>query len=85
MNTPDRFDRHVERLLADLAGSAMPAYIDDALAIATSRPQRRPSILARLGVGTPGPRFRAALVGVPVVLAVSVALVGILVIGRGPD
>jgi hypothetical protein len=82
MSTADRFDRHLESLLAELTGPQMPAYIDDALATATARPQRGPSILSRFGAGTAGPRYRMALVGLPVVLVLAAAIVGLLVIGN---
>ena len=87
MNTADRFDRHVENLMDELAGPGIPGYLDDALATATARPQRRPSILGRL-LGGPlaskPPMLRTAMIGLPVVLALSIALVGVLVIG-GPN
>ncbi len=85
MNTSDRFDRHVEDLLGDLAGQAMPSYIDEALATATARPQRRPSIVSRVFAGRTGSNgvFRLAAVGLPVVLLLTIGIVGLLVIG-GP-
>lgn len=83
MNTSDRFDRHLEHLLGDLAGEAMPAYIDEALATATARPQRRPSIVSRLLAGRTGSKtaFRFAAVGLPVVLLLAIGIIGLLAIG----
>jgi WD40 repeat protein len=87
MNTSDRFDRHLEDLLGDLAGQSMPAYIDEALATATARPQRGPSWRGRLVGGSltsKPPMLRTAMIGLPVVLALTIGLVGALVTG-GPD
>jgi hypothetical protein len=86
MSTADRFDRYVESLMGDLAGQGNPAYLDDALATATAGPQRRPSIVGRLFGGplaSRSPVLRTAMMGLPVVLAVTIGLLGVLVIG-GP-
>ena len=87
MSTADRFDRHVESLMDELAGQGLPSYMDEAVATATARPQRRPSWLGRLAGGwlaSRSPMLRTALIGLPVVLALTIGLVGTLVIG-GPD
>jgi hypothetical protein len=86
MSSAERFDRYVESLLGELAVQGIPAYLDEAVATATARPQRRPSTLSRLVGGSlvSGPSvLRTAMLGLPVVLALTIGLVGVLVLG-GP-
>ena len=88
MNTADPFDRYVETLMGELAGRGIPAYLDDALATATARPQRRPSILGRLSGRSSTSRpsmLRTAMFGLPVVLTLAIGLVGVLMIGGADE
>ena len=84
MNTPNAFDRYVESLLGELASQSLPGYLDDALGSATARPQRRRSILWGLRGRPSQSIFRPAMIGLPVVLALSIAIAGLLIVG-GPD
>lgn len=83
MSTADRFDRYVESLMGELADQGNPAYLEDALATATARPQQRPSLVSRLLTGRTGsnPAFRFATVGVSVLLLLTIGIVGLLMIG----